>query len=47
LNPRVPVRIDTDKVQDKPTEYFKQFDIVIVTDMDVDSMVSPPTLPAQ
>jgi hypothetical protein len=33
------VHIDTDKVQDKPTEYFKQFDIVIATDMDVDNMV--------
>lgn len=39
LNPRVPVHIDTDRVKDKPADYFKKFDIVIVTDMDIDTML--------
>lgn len=38
LNPRVPVHVDTDNVCSKPSSFFKKFDIVIVTDLDLDSM---------
>ncbi|KAF8244755.1 hypothetical protein K440DRAFT_608986 [Wilcoxina mikolae CBS 423.85] len=39
LNPRVLVHADTERIQDKPVEFFKNFDIVIATDMDLDSML--------
>ena len=40
LNPRVPIHADTEKIQDKSPEFFRKFDIVIATDLDLDSMVS-------
>ncbi|KAF8539231.1 hypothetical protein BDD12DRAFT_107192 [Trichophaea hybrida] len=39
LNPRVSVHADTERIQDKPVEFFKNFDIVIATDIDLDSML--------
>ena len=40
LNPRVPVHTDTDSVRSKAPEYFKSFDIVIATDLDIDNLVN-------
>ncbi|KAF9160712.1 SUMO-activating enzyme subunit 1 [Actinomortierella ambigua] len=39
LNPRVKVVVDTDKAEDKPEEYFTQFDLVCLTDMAPDQMI--------
>jgi len=40
LNPRVRVHLDTDTLHSKPTEYFKDFDIVIATELGFNDMVS-------
>ncbi|KAK3333127.1 hypothetical protein B0T19DRAFT_117408 [Cercophora scortea] len=34
LNPRVKVTVDTSNINDKPPSYFSQFDVVIATDLD-------------
>ncbi|KAF9974897.1 SUMO-activating enzyme subunit 1 [Actinomortierella ambigua] len=39
LNPRVKVVVDTDKAEDKPDDYFTQFDLVCLTGMPPDQMV--------
>ncbi|KAL7270490.1 E1 ubiquitin-activating protein aos1 [Rhizina undulata] len=39
LNPRVPVHVDTERVQDKDTNFFQKFDIVIATELDLDSLL--------
>jgi len=39
LNPRVRVNVDTDNLRNKPAEYFKDFDIVIGTELAFDDMV--------
>ncbi|RPB16072.1 hypothetical protein P167DRAFT_532541 [Morchella conica CCBAS932] len=39
LNPRVPVHVDTSKLETKDSSYFKQFDIVIATELDLDSLL--------
>jgi len=39
LNPRVPVYTDTDSVRSKASEYFRSFDIVIATDLDIDNLL--------
>ncbi|KAI1000359.1 hypothetical protein K3495_g7835 [Podosphaera aphanis] len=38
LNPRVHVIVDQSKIQDKPTEYFGAFDIIIATDLQPTSL---------
>lgn len=40
LNPRVPVRVETTPAAGKTAEFFKTFDIVIATELDLDTMLS-------
>ena len=39
----MPVHADTERVRDKTAEFFASFQIVIATDMDLDSMVGAPS----
>ena len=40
LNPRVSIKTDTGDVKDKPEEYFEKYDLVCLTDCDLETMVS-------
>ncbi|TGZ83067.1 hypothetical protein EX30DRAFT_354297 [Ascodesmis nigricans] len=40
LNPRVPVHIDTGRPEDKPSQFYQQFDLVIPTDLGLDVLLN-------
>lgn len=37
MNPRVGLHIDTDNIRQKPPEFFANFDVVIATELDIDT----------
>ncbi|CAG8486902.1 5354_t:CDS:2 [Funneliformis caledonium] len=39
LNPRVVVKTDTNDIREKPEEFFMNFDLICLTDSDLDTMV--------
>ncbi|CAG8437180.1 10665_t:CDS:2 [Ambispora gerdemannii] len=39
LNPRVVVTADSDKLAKKPEEFFNQFDVICLTDCDLDTLI--------